>query len=104
MAKERKFPKSINLFGTKFKIKYVKWLELEHGEYDYGVCNNTKQEITIAVGAPNGVSFSDETIELTLIHEIVHAILMSGQILDTNNNESAVEWIARCIYSIFKFK
>ena len=48
----------------------------------------------------NDAKMSNEEMTRTLLHEINHAILNSGQYFDTNSDEPLVEWIARCYYSI----
>lgn len=41
-------------------------------------------------------------IYVTLVHEIIHTILDTGQYLEESQKESLVEWLARCIVSLLK--
>ena len=44
----------------------------------------------------------DLEIYITLVHEIIHAILDTGQYFEESQKEPLVEWIARCIISLLK--
>ena len=58
-----------------------------------------KRIIELARYADN-IRISDSDIIKTLLHEINHAILTTGQYLNPSSDEPLVEWIARCYYSI----
>ena len=95
--------KKIDIFGSKYTIKIVDKIEEEDGYYR-GMAYHGKRIIELARYADN-VRISDNEIIETLLHEINHAILATGQYLDSNDDEPLVEWIARCYYSIlFKQK
>lgn len=38
--------------------------------------------------------------KITLIHELIHAILDEGQYGNASNDEPMVEWLARCLKSL----
>ena len=44
----------------------------------------------------------DLEIYITLVHEIIHAVLDTGQYLEESQKEPLVEWLARCIISLLK--
>ena len=90
--------KKIDIFGTKYTIKIVDKIEDEDGYY-LGTTYHNKRIIELA-RYTNNVKISNNEIIETLLHEINHAILASGQYLDSNRDEPLVEWIARCYYSI----
>ena len=90
--------KKIDIFGAKYTIKIVDRIEEEDGYYR-GMTYHGKRIIELARYADN-VRISDNEIIETLLHEINHAILTTGQYLNTSSDEPLVEWIARCYYSI----
>ena len=95
--------KKIDIFGTKYTIKIVDRIEDENGQYR-GMSYHGKLIIELARYADN-VRISDNEIIETLLHEINHAILTTGQYLNLSNDEPLVEWLARCYHSlIFKQK
>ena len=38
--------------------------------------------------------------KITLLHELIHAILDEGQYHNSSENEPMVEWLARCLKSL----
>ena len=42
----------------------------------------------------------ENIIQLTVLHEIMHAICGTGQYGDYSEDEPFIEWLANCIYSI----
>lgn len=38
--------------------------------------------------------------KITLLHELIHAILDEGQYSNASNDEPMVEWLARCLKSL----
>ncbi len=90
----------IDIFGTTYKVKEVPELVTE-GYHIFGEADNIKQEIKVAINV-EGVKQSDKNKEITLMHEIVHCILMEGQYLAANQDEPLVEWIAKCLISLKK--
>lgn len=92
--------KVVDLFGTKYTIKFVKDIEYESGDHPFGYTSPERRELAIRVLTTKGESFPKEEIELTLLHELVHAILLEGAYVDLSTNENLVEWIAKCIRSL----
>jgi Zn-dependent peptidase ImmA (M78 family) len=95
--------KTINIFGSKYKIKFVEDCSNED-LFRFGVCNHVQKTILIAIKDDKGNNLPPEEIKLTLYHELIHAILMTGQYLNSNKDEFLVEWLARCLNSLIKQK
>lgn len=92
--------KKIDIFGTIYTINIVDTLDKEDDEgNNYGVTDYSSKTIEISRNI-HGIEQSDSEMSLTLLHEIVHAILYTGQYNNCSNNEPLVEWLARCIYSL----
>ena len=94
--------KEFKLFNTIWKIEYVDSIETNsNGEeqFSYGQANPLDHTIKIAryVG---DVKQSKEDIKLTLLHELVHIIFITGQYNSCNSDEPLVEWIANCLMSL----
>ena len=90
--------KKIDIFGTKYTIKIVD--KLQNGDAIYTGSTYHDSRIIKIAKYVNEAKMSNEEMTRTLLHEINHAILASGQYLDSNNDEPLVEWIAKCYYSI----
>ena len=43
---------------------------------------------------------SKDDMKLTLLHELIHAVLDEGQYGNVSADEPMVEWLARCIKSL----
>lgn len=95
--------KVINLFGTKFTIKYVNTLiDEETGSFLYGRTDSIYNKVEISTKLPDGTSLPEEEIELTLWHELFHVIFFNGQYLHCYQDEPLVEWSAKCIKTLLK--
>ena len=90
--------KKIDIFGAKYTIKIVD--RLQDGDAIYTGSTYHDSLIIKIARYVNNTKISNEEMIRTLLHEINHAILNSGQYFDTNSDEPLVEWIARCYYSI----
>lgn len=90
---------SYELFGSKWKIKFVDTIQNEEG-FLLGVTMNDRNTILISTLNLSGEPLSKEQIHLTILHEIFHSIFYSGQYLNQTGDEPLVEWCARCIYKI----
>lgn len=98
--------KEFDLFGVKWTIKYVDKLEETSKEngYFFGVSHVDSATIQVALLDSKGKPLSESAIRLTLLHELVHAILGSGGYENSTHDEPMVEWLARCINSLQKQK
>lgn len=96
--------KKFKLFNTEWRIKYIDSFEnSKDGGYQVGDTNHVSHVITVAKSA-NGEKLSERDIKITLLHELVHSILGTGQYNSCNNDEPMVEWIANCLYSLIEQK
>jgi Zn-dependent peptidase ImmA (M78 family) len=87
--------KEFNIFGTKWNIIYESTpKKLEDGTFLYGQAMPREKEIHIY----NEGGTREK--KLTLLHELIHAILMEGSYFNTNDDEPLVEWIAKCLLSL----
>lgn len=95
--------RKVDLFGCTYTIRYKdKIISNEDKNHElFGVTNSCDRTITIAKTL-YGKTVSKKEIELTLLHELIHAILDSGQFLNESSNEAMVEWVAKCIYQLLK--
>lgn len=94
--------KTINIFGSKYKIKYIDKVYDEEGNWIYGKVDTSNKEILISTLLQDNKPVQREEVEISLYHEIYHAILITGQYMQCSNNEPLVEWLARCTYSLIK--
>ena len=65
-----------------------------------GTTNTAANEIHIARSDFYGNPVDSSEHKITLIHELIHAILNEGQYLSSSGDEPMVEWLARCIKSL----
>ena len=92
--------KSFNIFGTKYRIKFVDNVLNEEGDWTYGKIDTHSKEIQVSIKLSNGKDMQENEILITLYHEIIHAILLTGQYVNSSSDEPLVEWLARCILSL----
>ena len=93
--------KQFDVFGTIFTIKLVDTLDKDDNLLHYGSTEGNTKEIRISKEVMK-VKQPNSEIYVTLVHEIIHAILDTGQYLEESQKESLVEWLARCIISLLK--
>ena len=95
--------KQFDIFGTVFTIKLVDTLDKEDNMLHYGITEGNTKEIRIRISKEvMKVKQPDSEIYVTLVHEIIHAVLDTGQYLEESQKEPLVEWLARCIISLLK--
>lgn len=88
--------RTIDIFGPKWKLKFVDKIDLEDDSNPDGITDANKRLIAISTNQ------SDNEIIITLLHELIHAILDTGQYLNSSQNEPMVEFVARSLYSLTK--
>lgn len=93
--------KQFDVFGTVFTIKLVDTLDKEDDMLHYGLTEGNTKEIRISKEVMKAKQ-PDLEIYVTLVHEIIHAVLDTGQYLEESQKEPLVEWLARCIISLLK--
>ena len=93
--------KQFDIFGTVFTIKLVDTLDENDNNLHYGLTEDNTKEIRISKEVIK-VKQPDSEIYITLVHEIIHAVLNTGQYFEESQKESLVEWLTRCIISLLK--
>lgn len=97
-----------DLFGEKYTVKFVDKIpvdaDAEPGTFYFGQNDRAAGLITIAVLDREGKPLTEETIRLTALHEIMHAIFSSGAYSAENGDEPLVEWCAKCLNQLIKQK
>lgn len=100
----------VDFFGTKYWLRFMDHIPnntvpgYDDASCLDGVTNHSGRFIWIATRDCNGNKLNREEIELTVYHELVHAILMQGQYGDLCGNEPLVEWLAKNVRSLVKQK
>ena len=99
MIKDRKF----NLFGTTYKLVFTDKIENDDPDrFTWGDTDGRVHIIRIATKDINGKSISEDELDITIKHELMHVIFGEGQYSSCNTDEPLVEWCARCLHSFKK--
>lgn len=89
------------VFSSPWTIKFVKnvFTQLEDGRevWAFGITEPSTRKISISTKTEDGVVIPLSELKLTILHEIVHSFLVTGQYLQSNADEPLVEWLARCV-------
>ena len=93
--------KQFDIFGTVFTIKLVDTLDEDDNNLHYGLTEDNTKEIRISKEVIKAKQ-PDSEIYITLVHEIIHAVLNTGQYLEESQKEPLIEWLTRCIISLLK--
>ena len=93
--------KQFDIFGTVFTIKLVDTLDEDDNNLHYGLTEDNTKEIRISKEVIKAKQ-PDSEIYITLVHEIMHAVLNTGQYLEESQKEPLIEWLTRCIISLLK--
>lgn len=96
--------KKFNLFGKKYTIEYVdelKPLNDDDNSVTYGITCHPECTIQVAKKV-KGKAIDKEDVEITRLHEIMHAIFDAGDYHSCNDDEPLVQWCARCLYALKK--
>ena len=93
--------KQFDIFGTVFTIKLVDTLDEDDNNLHYGLTEGNTKEIRISKEVMKAKQPNSE-IYITLVHEIIHAVLDTGQYLEESQKEPLIEWLTRCIISLLK--
>ena len=93
--------KQFDIFGTVFTIKLVDTLDEDDNNLHYGLTEYNTKEIRISKEVIKAKQ-PDSEIYITLVHEIIHAVLNTGQYLEESQKEPLIEWLTRCIISLLK--
>nr|UWI03889.1 MAG: Putative metallopeptidase [Bacteriophage sp.] len=93
--------KQFDIFGTIFTIKLVDTLDKDDELFHYGIAACNAREIRISKEVLKAKQ-PDSELYITLVHEIMHVVLDTGQYLEESQKEPLVEWLTRCIISLLK--
>lgn len=97
--------KEFDLLGIKYTIQYIDKIETEEENlFRSGTTNPAAHRITLAKLDFDGNPMSKSEAKITLLHELIHAILDEGQYHSSSNDEPMVEWLARCLNSLIDQK
>ena len=90
------------IFNTTWTVSFIDNFkdETKDGEFRLGDTNYELNRISIATNTKEGQPLSEKTIQLTVLHEIMHAICGTGQYNAYSEDEPFIEWLANCIYSL----
>lgn len=93
---------SFKIFNATWVVSFIDNFneEVDKDSFKLGDTNYETNYIRVATKTKDGISLPEATIKLTLLHEMMHAILGSGQYNHCSDDEPLVEWLANCIYSL----
>lgn len=96
--------RTFDLFGTKWKILFLNRsvLHKEDNSLLYGTCDTLHKVIIINCLDNKGKPFPKDEIEITLYHELLHAVFETGQYKAQSEDEPLVEFTARALKSLIK--
>lgn len=95
--------RKIKIDGVPYQVKYVDHIECDNPEhYCFGKNNNIYKHILVNTKRPDGTNNTELDMELTYLHELVHAILNQGQYWNEFDNEAFVEYMAKRLYELKK--
>ncbi len=89
-------PKSFDILGHTYKVKYVKKIDSKGSRGDV----DTGKKI-IRILKPNKGATQD-VIDETFYHEMIHAVLDELEYLELSKDEVFVERVARVLHQVFK--
>lgn len=97
--------KKFTIFGTTYKLRFVDSINPDDKEtFTWGDTDGRIHTIRIATKDINGKAINEDEIDITVLHELYHAILNEGQYRSCSEDEPLVEWLARCTHSLKKQK
>ena len=88
-----------NIFGTPYKLEFKESRNSED-EWCYGTFNYARKDINISEKLEDGTKLPQREINLSKMHELVHAICCEGQYFKINEDEPFIEWMAKCLISL----
>ena len=93
---------SFNIFNTNWEVYFIDNFNDETQEegFKFGDTNYELNRIRVATKTKEGQPLSKKVIQLTLLHEIMHAICGTGQYNAYSDDEPFIEWLANCLYSL----
>jgi len=100
------FKTKAKLLNTDITIRYEDAVKGDNGEYLLGRSEfdqaNSNVCIRISTKDKTGKEFKKSQIDITLRHELFHAIFDMLYFTKESENETLVEWLANATYSLNK--
>lgn len=95
--------RQIKIGNSKWKVKLEESMLGENGKsFYFGMSNAIYKEIKLSTKLPDNTKIKEDSLQETYYHEILHSILNEGQYNEESDNESLVEWIAKCLLQLKK--
>ena len=88
--------RTVDICGSKWKLKFVDAIEVDDEASVDGLTDSTNRIISV------DVKQTKNEADITLLHELIHAILNTGQYFNASKDEPMVEFLARGIQSLIK--
>ena len=101
MSDKFKIPKSITVMSTVYKIEIVDKIEDPDVGHCYGLCNKTEHVISIAKTF-RGTKVLKGDMEITYLHELIHAILFAMGEHKLNGKEKFVEGFSGLLHQVMQ--
>ena len=96
------------IFESPWTIKFQDKVYTEGDDgrevWAFGIAKPAERKMFISTKTEEGTSIPASEIKLTVLHEVIHALLVTGQYLQYNADEPLVEWLARCVFSMMSNK
>lgn len=96
------------IFESPWTIKFQDYVSTETDDgreiWAFGIAKPAERKIFISTKTEEGIPIPSSEIKLTVLHEVIHAFLVTGQYLSAYQDEPLVEWLARCIFSMINSK
>lgn len=97
--------KEFDLFGTKYTLEQVDKIETDEKDvFIAGMTNTVTNQVWLSKYDSKGQPMDTSEYKITLLHELIHAILREGQYHNASSDEPMVEWVARCLKSLIDQK
>lgn len=93
---EIKIPKSFQLMGHTYKVKLVKKVDSEDS------CGEVNNDTKIIKLKKSNKAYSQEMVEETFWHELIHAILDEAEYGELSKDEKLVERLGRLLHQALK--
>lgn len=89
---------NIDIFGTKWKVKFEDQVynKFNDNAWVFGITVGYSRTIFVSKKDVDGNPIPDEEIEATVMHELIHAVLDTGQYNQSSADEPLVEWLSKC--------
>ena len=95
--------RQIKIGNSRWKVKLEESMLSKDGEsFYFGNSNATYKEIKLSTKLPDNTKINNDSLQETYYHEILHSILNEGQYNEESDNESLVEWMAKCLLQLKK--